>query len=221
MNFSKTKKYISQHIELFGDEIYNSIDEKFKQTSTNLNSISETLDIFKASIENCEKCNLSHTRNKFVFGSGDPDADLFLIGEGPGQDEDLKGKPFVGRSGKLLDNILKAIGFTRNHNVYIANIVKCRPPENRTPLTSEIEQCLPYIKNQIALVKPKLIVALGKVAGQTLLKNNLMINEMREITYHYNAIPLVVTYHPAALLRNPSLKKDVWKDFQFIRDFMK
>ena len=221
MNFSKTKKYISQHIELFGDEIFAPIHGSYIKTSNNFGSFHESLNSFKASIENCEKCNLSLTRNKFVFGSGDPNADLLLIGEGPGKDEDLVGEPFVGKSGKLLDKILKAIGYARYENVFISNIVKCRPPENRNPLSSEIEKCTPYLNSQINIIKPKLIVALGKVAGQTLLKNDLMIKEMREITYNYNAIPLVVTYHPAALLRNPSLKKDVWKDFQFIRDFMK
>ena len=221
MNFRSTKKYFSQHIELYGNEIYKPIDLDIQRTSCSLKSVYETLDIFEVAIENCEKCNLSRTRNKFVFGSGDPNADLFLIGEGPGQEEDLNGKPFVGRAGKLLDKILKAIGYARENNIYIANIVKCRPPENRNPLSSEIEECLPYLKNQIALVKPKLIVALGKVAAQTLLKKDLLITEMRQVTHYFSTIPLVVTYHPAALLRNPALKKDVWRDFQFIRDFIK
>ena len=221
MDINEAKKYFRQHIELFGSEIYAPIDGNFIKKSNHLGSFHETLDSFKASIENCEKCNLSLTRNKFVFGSGDPDADLLLVGEGPGEEEDSQGEPFVGKAGRLLDKILKAIGFIRSENIFIANIVKCRPPENRNPLPSEVEQCAPYLINQINLIKPKLIVALGKVAGQTLLKEKMLIREMRKKTYQYKSIPLIITYHPAALLRNPSLKKDVWEDFQYIRDFMR
>ncbi len=221
MDYSLAKKYITQHIELFGDELYGMIDDSFISTSRNLDFFQESLDSFKALIENCELCNLSLTRNKFVFGSGDSNADLLLIGEGPGEEEDSKGEPFVGKAGKLLDKILKSIGYTRDDNVFIANIIKCRPPENRNPLPSEVEKCTPYLIKQINLINPKLIVALGKVAGQTLINKNMLIKEMRKKTHHYNNIPLVVTYHPAALLRNPSLKIDVWEDFQYIRDFMK
>ena len=221
MDLSAAKKYIRQYIELFGDEIFKPIDNNFIKNSNLLDPFHETLESFKTSIENCEKCNLSLTRNKFVFGSGDPNADLLLIGEGPGEDEDSKGEPFVGRAGKLLDKILKSIGYNRNDNVFIANIVKCRPPDNRNPLPSEVEKCTPYLNKQINLINPKLIVALGKVAGQTLLKNKSLINEMRKKTYHYDTIPLIITYHPAALLRNSALKKDVWEDFQYIRDFIK
>ena len=221
MDLSAAKKYIRQYIELFGDEIFKPIDNNFIKNSNLLDPFHETLESFKTSIENCEKCNLSLTRNKFVFGSGDPNADLLLIGEGPGEDEDSKGEPFVGKAGKLLDKILKSIGYNRNDNVFIANIVKCRPPDNRNPLPSEVEKCTPYLNKQINLINPKLIVALGKVAGQTLLKNKSLINEMRKKTYHYDTIPLIITYHPAALLRNSALKKDVWEDFQYIRDFIK
>ena len=221
MDASIAKKYLRQHIELFGDEIYALNNDNYIKTSNNSDSSRETLDSFKASIENCEKCSLSLTRNKFVFGAGDTNADLFLIGEGPGEEEDSKGEPFVGKAGKLLDKILKSIGYTRDDNVFIANIVKCRPPENRNPLSSEIAECTPYLIKQINLINPKLIVALGKVAGQTLLKENMLIKEMREKTYHYNTIPLIITYHPVALLRNPSLKIDVWEDFQYIRNFLK
>ena len=221
MDVKVAKKYIRQHIELFGDEIFAPVHGNYIKTSNNFGSFHESLNSFKASIENCEKCNLSLTRNKFVFGSGDPDADLLLIGEGPGEEEDLKGEPFVGGAGKLLDKILKAIGYVRTDNVFIANIVKCRPPQNRNPLPSEIEKCTPYLNNQINLIKPKLIVALGKVAGQTLLKENMLIKEMRKKIHQYNSIPLIITYHPAALLRNPSLKIDVWEDFQSIRNLLK
>ena len=221
MDVNVAKKYLRQHIELFGDEIYTPIDDNINKTSNNPDFFNGALNSYKNSIENCEKCNLSITRNKFVFGSGDPNADLLLIGEGPGEEEDLKGQPFVGRAGKLLDKILKAIGYDRDSNVFIVNIVKCRPPENRNPLLSEIEKCIPYLIHQIKLINPKLIIALGKVAGQSLLKKDMLIKEMREKTHYYNGIPLIVTYHPAALLRNPSLKVDAWEDFQYIRDFMK
>tara|TARA_Y100001970_G_scaffold137161_1_gene168744 strand:- start:5183 stop:5896 length:714 start_codon:yes stop_codon:yes gene_type:complete len=221
MDVNVAIKYIRQHIELFGSEIYTFTDDTYNNEPNNHAIPHDSLNNFKASIENCEKCNLSLTRNKFVFGSGDPDADLMLIGEGPGKEEDSKGEPFVGQAGKLLDKILKAIGYVRYDNVFIANIVKCRPPENRNPLPSEIEKCTPYLKDQINLIKPKLIVALGKVAGQTLLNENMLIKEMRKKTHRYNSIPLIITYHPAALLRNPSLKLDVWGDFQYIRGFMK
>ena len=221
MDVNIAKKYLRQYIDLFGDEIYTPIDNNYSNTSNSFSSLNETLNSYKDSIENCENCNLYLTRNKFVFGSGDPNADLLLIGEAPGQEEDSKGEPFVGKAGRLLDKILKAIGYVRDDNVFIANVVKCRPPENRNPLPSEIEKCNPYLINQINLIKPKLIVALGKVAGQTLLKENMIIKEMRKKTHQYNSIPLIVTYHPAALLRNPSLKIDVWEDFQYIRDFIK
>tara|TARA_B100002051_G_scaffold170128_1_gene160830 strand:+ start:3217 stop:3927 length:711 start_codon:yes stop_codon:yes gene_type:complete len=221
MDVNVAKKYLRQHIELFGDEIYAIIDDNYIKECTNLDHSQKNLDSLESSIKNCEKCNLSLTRNKIVFGSGDPNADLLLVGEGPGEEEDSKGKPFVGNAGKLLDKILNAIGFARDDNVFIANIVKCRPPENRNPLASEVEQCTPYLIKQINLIKPKLIVALGKVAGQTLLKQDLLIKDMRKNTYFFNNIRIIVTYHPAALLRNPALKIDVWEDFQCIRDLLK
>ena len=220
MDIIDTKRFINQHIELFGNEIYSNIHKKEGNALTKPESTSESILSFQSSIENCRKCNLGTTRNKFVFGAGDPSADLLLIGEAPGQEEDLQGEPFVGRAGKLLDKILKAIGYTRDTNVFITNIVKCRPPDNRDPLPSEVEECSPYLNKQIELIKPKLIVALGKVAGKTLLKKDILLREMRNETYYFNSIPFRVTYHPAALLRNSSLKKEAWKDFQYIRDFI-
>ena len=220
MDIIDTKRFINQHIELFGNEIYSNIHKKENHALTKLEPTSGPILSFKSSIENCKKCNLGSTRNKFVFGSGDPSADLLLVGEAPGQEEDLQGEPFVGRAGKLLDKILKAIGYTRDTNIFITNIVKCRPPDNRDPLPSEIEDCSPYLNKQIELIKPKLIVALGKVAGKALLKKDILLKEMRNKTHYFKSIPLIVTYHPAALLRNPSLKKESWKDFQYIRDFI-
>ena len=220
MDIIDTKRFINQHIELFGNEIYSNIHKKEGHRLTKLEPTSGPILSFKSSIENCKKCNLGNTRNKFVFGSGDPSADLLLVGEAPGQEEDLQGEPFVGRAGKLLDKILKAIGYTRNTNVFITNIVKCRPPDNRDPLASEVAKCEPYLLRQIKLIKPKLIVSLGRVSGKTLLKTDIPLKEMRSTLHDYHGIPLKVTYHPAALLRNPNLKKDAWEDFQWVRDYL-
>ena len=220
MDISVNKRFIKQHIELFGKEIYSNEYPIKNNKIKNPNSTDKILQNYKSLIENCSQCNLANSRNKFVFGSGDPNADLLLIGEGPGENEDLQGQPFVGRAGKLLDKILKAIGYNRRDRVFITNIVKCRPPDNRDPLTSEVEECSPYLIQQINLINPKIIVALGKVAGKTLIKKDIMLKEMRNKTHAFNSIPLRVTYHPAALLRNPSLKKDTWEDFKYIRDFL-
>ena len=220
MDIPITKRFIQQHIELFGKEIYSNGYEKQNNMPSDSNSTDKILLNYKLSIENCRECNLGNSRNNFVFGSGDSNADLLLVGEGPGENEDLQGEPFVGRAGKLLDKILRAIGYNRTDKVFITNIVKCRPPDNRDPLPSEVEKCLPFLIEQINIIKPKIIVALGKIAGKTLIKKDIMLKEMRNETYEFNSIPLRVTYHPAALLRNPSLKKDTWEDFKYIRDFL-
>ena len=220
MDINDTKAFIDQHIDLFGKEFYSDINKKPDIRLTTPKPTNESIFSFKSSIENCKRCNLGMTRNKFVFGSGDPKADLLLVGEGPGEKEDLQGEPFVGRAGKLLDRVLKAIGYTREKKVFITNIVKCRPPDNRDPLPSEVKECSPYLDKQIDLIKPKLIVALGRVAGKTLLQKDILLKEMRNETHYFNSIPLRVTYHPAALLRNSSLKIETWKDFQYIRDFL-
>ena len=220
MDIPITKRFIQQHIELFGKEIYSNGYEKQNNMPSDSNSTDKILLNYKLSIENCRECNLGNSRNNFVFGSGDSNADLLLVGEGPGENEDLQGEPFVGRAGKLLDKILRAIGYNRTDKVFITNIVKCRPPDNRDPLPSEVEKCLPFLIEQINIIKPKIIVALGKIAGKTLIKKDIMLKEMRNDTHEFNSIPLRVTYHPAALLRNPSLKKDAWEDFKYIRDFL-
>ena len=183
-------------------------------------SFSNQLNEFGTSISTCKKCNLGQHRNKFVFGVGDSHADLMLVGEAPGREEDLKGEPFVGRAGKLLDKILSAIKMTRLKNVYICNVLKCRPPQNRDPLPDEVEKCEPYLLHQINLIKPKLIVALGRISGTTLLRVDDTLKSMRGRLHDYHGTPLLVTYHPAALLRNSNLKKYTWEDFQFIRDFI-
>lgn len=172
-------------------------------------------DICRIAVQ-CTKCRLSATRNHVVFGEGDPEAQLFVIGEAPGAEEDLQGRPFVGRSGQLLDKILQAIGFERRM-VYIGNIIKCRPPGNRNPLADEIECCKPWLMEQLEAVRPKMILLLGKVAANTILGNTLSMGAMRGRIIQWNGFECVVTYHPAALLRNPNWKRLCWEDVQMLR----
>ena len=164
----------------------------------------------------CVKCNeLSRCRTNVVFGAGNPKAEIMFIGEGPGHDEDLQGLPFVGRSGELLTKIIVAMGYAREE-VYIANVVKCRPPENRTPLPDEVANCLPYLLSQIELVQPKVLVALGATAVRALLDVHLGITKMRGHWYTFRGIPIMPTFHPAYLLRNPPAKKEVWEDMKAV-----
>lgn len=166
-------------------------------------------------VEHCPACNLCKTRIKTVFGVGDHDADWLFVGEAPGAEEDRRGEPFVGQAGKLLDNMLAAIKLKRGDNVYIANVLKCRPPDNRDPHGEEVEQCNPYLVRQVELIKPKLIIALGKFAAQSLLNSKNSISSMRGKLHDYNGVPVVVTYHPAYLLRNMSDKAKAWEDLCF------
>ena len=159
---------------------------------------------------------MGKTRNKFVFGVGNPNAKVMAIGEGPGADEDKLGEPFVGRAGKLLNDILKAIKFTREE-IYIANVVKCRPPNNRTPLPNEMDTCMPYLVKQIELIKPKLILCLGLTAAQAILKKKDSLTKMRGEVFEFQNAKVMVTYHPAALLRNPNWKRGCWEDVQKFR----
>jgi uracil-DNA glycosylase len=172
------------------------------------------------SVEGCDRCRLADGRHKVVFGSGNPDADLLFIGEGPGAEEDRQGLPFVGAAGELLTRIIQAMEMTRDE-VYIANVVKCRPPGNRDPQPDEVAACRGYLDQQIALVRPRVIVALGRVAAQTLLGNDSPIGRMRGQWFRVQGIPTMVTYHPAALLRNPALKRPTWEDMQQVRDFLR
>ncbi len=162
------------------------------------------------------ECRLGDTRNSFVFGSGNPNADILIIGEAPGADEDSQGLPFVGAAGKLLTKILEAIELSRDE-VYIANIIKCRPPENRRPEKDEIAQCEPYLQKQIELIKPAFILALGLTAVNTLFKKNHQMQDIRGKVMNYHGVSLLATYHPAALLRNPNWKKPAWEDVQLLR----
>lgn len=174
----------------------------------------------KVAVANCTACPLSESRTQTVFGVGDEQADWLFIGEGPGAKEDELGEPFVGQAGKLLDNMLMSIQLQRGHRVYIANIVKCRPPNNRNPEPSEAEQCHPYLARQIALIKPRLIVALGKIAAQNLLQSNESIASLRGKLHYYEEIPLIVTYHPAYLLRSLTDKAKAWEDLCFAKATM-
>jgi DNA polymerase len=174
----------------------------------------------EAAVAGCTACPLAPTRTRTVFGVGDRNADWLFVGEGPGAEEDARGEPFVGQAGKLLDNMLAAIGLRRGENVYIANIVKCRPPGNRNPAPDEAEQCLPFLERQIELIQPRLIVALGKVAANTLLGREFAIGSARGRLHAYRDVPLVVTYHPAYLLRNLPDKAKAWEDLCLARDEM-
>ncbi len=175
-----------------------------------------TLDDLNKTICTCQKCSLGSTRTNFVFGVGNPQAELVLVGEAPGADEDAQGEPFVGRAGQLLNKILEAINFKREE-VYICNILKCRPPNNREPLPEEVTQCEPYLWKQLEIIKPKIILCLGRVAAQVLLKTNASLTNLRGTMHDYHGIKLMVTYHPAALLRNPNWKRPTWEDVQKLR----
>jgi DNA polymerase len=178
------------------------------------------LNSFREAISGCLKCPLGATRNSFVYGVGDPNADLVLVGEAPGAEEDKLGEPFVGRAGKLLDQILEAVDLNRGDGVYIANILKCRPPGNRDPQPSEVQQCEPHLVKQLHLIQPKLILALGRIAAQTLLRTSESLSRLRGHIHDYHGIPLMVTFHPAALLRNPNWKRPTWEDVQAMRKLL-
>jgi len=174
----------------------------------------------KQAVPACTACGLHKTRTQTVFGVGDENADWLLIGEAPGAEEDRLGDPFVGQAGKLLDNMLAAIGLSRADNVYIANVLKCRPPGNRNPEPDEVAKCTPFLKQQIALIRPKLIVAMGRFAAQTLLATDASISSLRGRVYKYEGVPLIVTYHPAYLLRNLPDKAKSWADLVFAKKTM-
>jgi DNA polymerase len=220
--------------EIFGDDLFEEIEVKRNTTVLAKKKIvkseeselfpeekeewekAETLEKLEGLINQCTACKLHKGRNKFVFGSGNPDADVMVVGEGPGAEEDKQGLPFVGRAGKLLTDILKAIKFERDE-VFIANIVKCRPPDNRTPMPDEMETCLPYLKKQIEIIKPKVILCLGLTAAKGLLKKRDSLTNMRGKVFEFENISVMVTYHPAALLRNPNWKRPCWEDLQKFR----
>ena len=180
------------------------------------NTPQPALRLIREDIGDCTRCRLhKQGRKQIVFGVGNPEAELMFIGEAPGADEDEQGEPFVGRAGQLLNNMIKAMGL-RREDIYIANIIKCRPPGNRTPERDECETCSPFLMRQIAAIKPKVLVALGAVAARTLLAINAPMSELRGHWYDFRGTKLAVTYHPAFLLRDPRQKKETWKDLQMV-----
>lgn len=201
----KDKSAVAE-IDIFGNESIKREEWEF----------SESLDELNSKINTCLKCGLGKTRTHFVFGVGNPKADIVVIGEAPGADEDAQGEPFVGRAGQLLNKILEATGFQREE-VFICNILKCRPPGNRNPAPDEVELCRPYLEKQLKLVNPKLILLLGKVASESLLKTKEPLNKLRGKVHDYKGWKVMITFHPAALLRNPNWKRPAWEDMQQFR----
>lgn len=181
---------------------------------------SSALEDVRAQMGDCRQCELHETRRTIVFGEGNPQTSLVFVGEAPGEEEDRQGRPFVGRAGALLTKIIEAMGLNRE-DVYICNILKCRPPGNRNPLSSEIECCEPFLVGQLKAIRPKVICALGTFAAQTLLKVNTPITALRGRFHTYEGIPLMPTYHPAYLLRNSKGKRAVWEDMQMVMEKMK
>ena len=177
-------------------------------------------DALQAAAKVCERCRLARTRTNVVFSDGNPDARLMVVGEAPGANEDRTGLPFVGQAGKLLDLLLASVDLSRQESVYICNVLKCRPPGNRDPMADEIERCAPYLKGQIALVAPEVILAVGTFAAQLLTATKRPLGKLRGSVYSYEGVPLVVTYHPAALLRNPGWTRPTWDDLQLLRQVL-
>ncbi|MBI9039338.1 MAG: uracil-DNA glycosylase [Bacteroidales bacterium] len=176
----------------------------------------EEFNKLKTEVESCRKCALHESRNKIVFGNGSTDSKIFIIGEGPGYDEDKTGVAFVGKSGQLLEKIFQACGFERNKHIYIGNIVKCRPPQNRVPTIDEQRECLPYLEKQIELIDPKILVLLGSTALKAFFGLQSKITKERGQWKIYNNRYVMPTFHPSALLRNPSLKREAWEDFKMV-----
>lgn len=193
--------------------IKNGLDEVEMDKKSVDSKTSLLLDDIRAEIGDCQRCKLCHGRQNIVFGVGNPAAELVFVGEGPGADEDIQGEPFVGRAGQLLTKMIIAMGF-RREDVYICNVVKCRPPQNRDPEPDEIAACEPFLKQQLASINPKVIVGLGRYACQTLLKTTTPMSKIRGIWHEYEGRRFMPTFHPAYLLRNPPAKKEVWDDLR-------
>lgn len=204
---AKVEKASVAEVDIFGN--VNVKKEKWE--------FAESLDELNAMIKDCQKCPLYKTRTNFVFGVGNPKADIVVVGEAPGADEDAQGEPFVGRAGQLLNKILEATGFQRE-DVFILNILKSRPPGNRNPAPDEIKACKPYLDKQLQLINPKLMLLLGKVAAESLLNTREPLNKLRGRTHLYNNWKVRITFHPAALLRNPGWKKDTWEDMKQFKE---
>lgn len=211
-----------EQVDLFGEIVAGPrADSRLKEhVVTVVESRDESLDAIREDLGDCTRCKLHEHRRTIVFGEGDPQASLAFVGEGPGAEEDATGRPFVGRAGQLLDKIIAAIGLERE-DVYIANIVKCRPPLNRTPERDEVETCEPFLFRQLMFVRPRVIVALGSPAFQTLLRTRESITRARGEWREWNGIRVMPTFHPAFLLRSPDKKREVWEDMKKVRDYLK
>ena len=207
---SMVKTYFQQQTEIGSEEWYMTRRRSDHPART------RTLSQLYLEVKDCHKCHLWETRTNLVFGAGHEKAAVAFIGEAPGRDEDLQGEPFVGRAGQLLTRILEAIQF-RREDVFIGNILKCRPPENRDPTPEEIDQCLPILEGQLHIIRPKIICTLGRIAAQTLLRTNAPLSRLRGHVHDLHGVKVIVTYHPAALLRNPNLKRPTWEDMQLLR----
>lgn len=181
------------------------------------NSSPLTIESISSKIQKCTHCQLARTRTNVVPGEGVPHPDVLVIGEGPGYDEDMQGRPFVGKAGILLDKMLAAINLSRTTNCFIANIVKCRPPQNRDPFPEEEEACFSFLEAQIKVLKPKMILCMGRISGQKMLNTQEPVGKLRGNFFEYNGIPLMITYHPSALLRNQDLKRPAWDDLKKFR----
>jgi len=209
----------SEGIDTWANPGYEAVQSTVAQSAVMLEASPETLSTLtplesvRETLGDCQRCKLSAKRTHIVFGDGDPEADLLFVGEGPGQDEDIQGLPFVGKSGQLLTKMITAMGLSRER-VYIANIIKCRPPKNRNPEADEIAACSPFLDQQIATIAPKVICALGTFAAQTLLKTDTKISALRGRFHDLNGIKVLPTFHPAYLLHNPGQKIKVWEDLQ-------
>ena len=218
--FFLINNYLKKYKKLFSNEIFIPQQLSFENKICNSFNEKDALIQYECIINNCNECQSSDSKINFFFGSGDPNATLLIVDEAPALDIDSQGSPFVGKGGKLLDKILFAIGLSRTRDVFIVNVLKCRPPKNRDPLLSEIAKFIPYLQRQIKIIEPKLILALGKVVGKSLIGKDMSLKEMRESTYDYNGIPLRITYHPETLLGNQSLKKFAWDDFKWVKSYM-
>jgi len=204
------------------ESVFDNVDTYNKETKVELSRSEKIVELKKLEeqVKRCTKCELCKNRTNVVFGVGDPDADLMFVGEAPGYYEDEQGEPFVGKAGQLLTKIIESIGMKRD-DVYIANILKCRPPENRNPNANEIVMCSPHLIRQIEIIRPKIICALGTFAAQTLLHSTESIGNLRGKFFEYQGAKFLATYHPAYLLRNPDDKKKVWVDIKKVRDFLR
>jgi DNA polymerase len=225
---ARVARYLRQQGELGGEEVFLSELTRFeavslartRPTEPDVVPVSGDYEALRSEAMSCRKCDLAKTRTNVVFSDGNPGARLMVVGEAPGAQEDKTGLAFVGPAGKLLDLLLAAVDLSRESSTYICNVLKCRPPGNRNPLPGEIQACTPYLRRQIELISPEAILAVGTFSAQFLTGKALPLGRLRGEVYSYQGVPLVVTYHPAALLRNPGWTPATWDDFQLLRQVM-